>query len=363
MRWRSEPNPVLVKELRSRFRGARAHVLLTLFLALLAGVAAAAYAYAASTAAASFPFGMPSATAASMGLSPFADIGRKLFTALVLVEGVLIALAAPALTMGAISGEVERQTYELLMAVPLSGGQIVRGKVGAAMAYILLLVCSALPIMSLAFVFGGVSATEVIMTQATVLAGGLLYATVGVFFSALFRRTARAAMFSYAVVGLLVLVPIVANAGPLLGMSAAQGSAPMAVLLCAGKALCAPLSRLGMIDLLSPERLLSGPAEPYEVLQWSVGMVNTIALTFTMYAVATARVRADEWRARQIASLSFAAMWFSGLVAAVLALLMNAVFGVNAASQGDICVTALFYAVPIVPGLIWAGAIRLMGYD
>ena len=104
---------------------------------------------------------------------------------------------APALTFNAISGEHERQTFEMLMATPLSTWKIVRGKLGAAMAYVMLLLLGAMPVMSLAFVFGGVSLSQLLAVQVCLLVAGFLATCIGLVCSSLAKRTGRAAILAY----------------------------------------------------------------------------------------------------------------------------------------------------------------------
>lgn len=197
---RQGPNPILVKELRSRFRGPRAFVALTAFLLLLVLFAALLYV---------MQFENYQGNYGYMGqsVSMAAEIGQTLFATIAFVELACMAFVGPALTLSAISGEVERQTYDLLLATPLSGWSILRGKVGAAMAYVLLLIFSALPVMSLAFLFGGVSASQVVASQISIFVAGLLFLMIGVFYSCLTRRTARSAVLSYVTVGAVFVVP------------------------------------------------------------------------------------------------------------------------------------------------------------
>jgi len=195
-----EPNPVLVKELRARFRGPRAFAALTSFLLLLVLFAYLLYAVQVRQLGWMGGYGTPVDAAAA--------IGRTIFTAVAFMELVFMAFIGPALSLNAISGEVERQTYEMLLATPLSGWQILGGKVGAALAYVLLLIFSALPVISLAFLFGGVSALAVVQSQLAVFVAGAVFVMLGIFASAMARRTARAAVLSYLTAGVLCVSPV-----------------------------------------------------------------------------------------------------------------------------------------------------------
>jgi ABC-type transport system involved in multi-copper enzyme maturation permease subunit len=194
-----EPNPVLVKELRARFRGPRAFAALTSFLLVLTLFAWYAYYQAAQN------YGY-----SGMGVNQAAgaEIGRAILMVVTFIEALFLAFIAPSLTADSISGEVERQTWDLLKSTPLSGWSILLGKVGAAFGYVLLLAFSALPVMSLAFVFGGASLSGVLQTQVSMMATGVMYLAIGAFWSSFAKRTARAAILSYGTVGILLLLPI-----------------------------------------------------------------------------------------------------------------------------------------------------------
>jgi ABC-type transport system involved in multi-copper enzyme maturation permease subunit len=188
------PNPVLVKELRARFRGGRAFAMMTVYLF----VVSAAVLLALRTVGGMMSAGYPGQTANSGSI-----LGTTIFSVVLGLETLLIMLIGPLLTAGAVSGEKERQTWELLLATPLTGQEILRGKVGAAMAYVALLVFAALPVTSLSFVFGGVSLISVLSSQLQLLATGLVYTSLGALASTVTPSTMRAVVASYAVVVVL----------------------------------------------------------------------------------------------------------------------------------------------------------------
>jgi ABC-2 type transport system permease protein len=195
-----EVNPVLVKELRSQFRGVRAFVMVTAFLVVLAGAAATVVR-------------VSEVMSGSRGATPSssASLGTGIFQTVALVEFLLVVIIAPALTQGSVSGEKERQTWDLLLATPLSGARIVLGKVGAAMAFLLLLVLAALPVMSLAFLYGGVSAAQVVLAQATVLVAGLEFLLIALVWSTVIPRTVIAAVATYPTILGLAILPFFAQ--------------------------------------------------------------------------------------------------------------------------------------------------------
>lgn len=189
----AELNPVLVKELRGRMRGPRAFVLLTIYLGILSGAMLLLY--------------LAVAENANSDLNAGRRIGQALFYVVALVALIEVCVITPLLTAGSISGEKERETYDLLISSLLSPWQILWGKLAAALAYALLLVLSIVPLMSLAFLFGGVGLSEVLIALAGMLVTAVFYACIGVFWSATMRSTLGASSLALGSV-LLMLIGI-----------------------------------------------------------------------------------------------------------------------------------------------------------
>jgi ABC-type transport system involved in multi-copper enzyme maturation permease subunit len=179
-------NPVLLKELRGRMRGARAFVVLTLNLVLMSGFVMLIYTVYA--AAANAPYG---GTNRQM-------IGKFVFYGVVGMELLIVCFLAPAFTVGAISGERERQTFDLLRTTLLSARALVFGKLTSALSYVLLLLLAGLPLQSLAFLLGGVAPEEVIISTVMLITTAFLFCSAGLFFSSLMRRTLGANILTYA---------------------------------------------------------------------------------------------------------------------------------------------------------------------
>ncbi|MCI0393966.1 MAG: ABC transporter permease [Chloroflexi bacterium] len=178
-------NPVTVKELRSRMRGRRAFVVLTLYLLLMSGFISLIYlAYAAS---ANSPYGPDSRQA-----------GKVVFAAVLGVQAFLVTFIGPAFTMAAISGERERQTYDLLRTTLLSANSLVVGKLLSALSYVFLLIFASVPLQSIAFLLGGVSLVELVLSQLLVAVSAVTFALVGLFFSSVMRTTLASSVMTFA---------------------------------------------------------------------------------------------------------------------------------------------------------------------
>lgn len=185
-------NPVVLKELRGRMRGARASIVLTIYLALMSGFVTLVYLVYLSS-------------QTILGPAQGGQIGRALFVSIVGIELFLVTFIAPAFASGAISGEVERQTYDLLRTTLLPARSLVAGKLIATLSYTFLLLLAAIPLQSIAFLFGGVSELEVILSFVILVATAILLSSAGVFFSALTRRTLSASVLSYIFALVMVL--------------------------------------------------------------------------------------------------------------------------------------------------------------
>ena len=179
-----------VKELRGRMRGKRAFVLLTIYLVILGGFAWM------------IELLLEQAFSSNFGAQTYAtaQIGRGVFIALLLLETLLVGLLAPAYTAGAISLEREKQTFDLLITTPISSLAIVLGKLFSALTYVFLLIISSIPLTALVFVFGGVAPEDVVKGYIMLLVTALGLGSIGLFCSALFRRTQAATVVTYFVV-------------------------------------------------------------------------------------------------------------------------------------------------------------------
>jgi ABC-type transport system involved in multi-copper enzyme maturation permease subunit len=174
-------NPIVAKEYRTRMRTWRSPLAITIYILLLGGIGWAVFSALIST-----PTGI--------GVG---SLGQTLFTFLILFQVALLAFITPALTAGAISGERERQTIDLLFVTPLAPFSIIWGKLLASMSFIVLLLFISVPIFSLVFLFGGIELDQVLSAFLVTGVTAMTLGFVGVAFSTVFRRTLAATVASY----------------------------------------------------------------------------------------------------------------------------------------------------------------------
>ncbi len=184
---------IMVKELRSRMRGRRAFVVLTVYLAILALITYGVYAIVAPAArGGGFGVGIGGGQANASAL-----IGQSIFTVLSIFQLILVCFIAPAFTSGQISMEREKQTLDLLISTPMRPGAIVIGKLAAALAFVVLMIVAAVPISAIVLMYGGASADDIVRQQLVLLATALALGALGLFFSALLKRTQAATVLTY----------------------------------------------------------------------------------------------------------------------------------------------------------------------
>ncbi|WP_298405093.1 ABC transporter permease subunit [uncultured Chloroflexus sp.] len=188
-------NPVLTRELFGRIRGRNAWLILTGYLTIIGAITLLIYAVFANSASMNDP-------------NTARSIGKAIFFTVMTAALVQVCFLSPSLTAGAIVGEKERQTYDLLLASLLSPAQIVTGKLVSAIAFALLLIMASLPIAGLALIFGGVTAQEVLIGVIGLLVTAVSYAAIGLFWSTVMRSTLGATVMAQGtVIAILLLVP------------------------------------------------------------------------------------------------------------------------------------------------------------
>jgi ABC-2 type transport system permease protein len=175
-------NPLVMKDGLSRARTWRTPAVIALYLALLGLFACLVF---------TLQLG---AVHRTWGL---AQVGSAVFTTLAVVQLTLVCLFAPAVAAGAISGERERQTLDVLMVSCVSPLSLVWGKLVASIAFILLLVAAALPLFATVFLFGGIDLGQFVIAQLLTVTTALAIGAASLFLSAVFRRTLVSTVMAY----------------------------------------------------------------------------------------------------------------------------------------------------------------------
>lgn len=187
-------NPIIIKELRSRMRGGRAFVTLTV---ILLGLGVVSYLL--------YRMVMAQMQYTAMPASP--QIGQALFTGLAFFILMMVCAVTPAVTASAISSEKEKLTYEMLVATPLRPASLLWGKLMSAMSYVFILIFAAIPLFSVVFTFGGVAVRDMLKAVLVLVVVAAMLGVIGLFFSALLGRSGRATVVSYVVLVVMLFLP------------------------------------------------------------------------------------------------------------------------------------------------------------
>src|SRR5580704_2920321 len=95
-------------------------------------------------------------------LAALARESTRLFQQMSYLQLGLVALLSPIFTAGAITQERDSQTYDILLATPLTNGQIVLGSLLSRVFFVVALLVSGIPIFAVTQIFGGVAITSIV---------------------------------------------------------------------------------------------------------------------------------------------------------------------------------------------------------
>ncbi|MFJ7950942.1 ABC transporter permease [Lysinibacillus sp. NPDC096418] len=175
-------NPVLVKELKLRFRSFKSFSGLMFYLAVICIFIAG--------------FLMLATEFTGKGFfSP--DMSFIMFAVLTILQMALVLFITPSLTAGAISSEREKQTLNILLTTTQSSTQIIIGKLLSSVAFLVLMLVAGLPLYSLVFLFGGVSPSQLVSIFLFYLVTVIAIGSIGVMFSTITKKTIVAMIATY----------------------------------------------------------------------------------------------------------------------------------------------------------------------
>ena len=128
-----------------------------------------------------------------------------LYPALAVTQIFILGVVVPVRTASAISGEKERQTFDIMMTTSMTGFSIIMGKVLTAMIQSMFYVVAGLPIVALAFVIGGLSWGNLFWFLAVSLLVSFVSASIGILCSSICKKTISAIILSYGIYVLLFI--------------------------------------------------------------------------------------------------------------------------------------------------------------
>jgi len=183
-------NPVFKKELKTRMRSWKIPALISIYILIFSSLMLLIFSDAL--------FGYN-----SYGSVNLSDL-KEMFFIISILQLILIIFIVPATTAGSISGEKERSTLELLICTRLSSISIITGKLMSSLVEIILLLLVSIPILSILFLFGGISIGNILVLFLFYFITSIFFGSIGIFASTYFRRTSTSTIISYFVTLTLV---------------------------------------------------------------------------------------------------------------------------------------------------------------
>src|SRR5665213_3682015 len=180
--WRLVPaNPILLRVVQMNGKRRRDLFIRCGYLGLLIGVVI---------------FSLMSPSTSTGNLSELAKTSANVFQKLSYLQLGLVALLSPIFTAGAITQEKDSQTYDILLATPLSNGQIVLGSLLSRLFFVIALLISGIPIFSITQIFGGVAISAIV--QSFLIAAATAFVTGSVAMAiAVLKVGTRRTIFSF----------------------------------------------------------------------------------------------------------------------------------------------------------------------
>ncbi|MCW1926777.1 ABC transporter permease [Bhargavaea beijingensis] len=210
-------NPVLMKEIKLRFRSPKSFVGILFYLAAMS----------------LFVIGFIYLMTQDGSSGGYLDPGQSylLFTMLTYIQLVLVLFITPGLTAGAISSEREKQTLNMLLTTSQTSFQIIIGKLLSSIAFLVLMLVSSLPLYSIVFLYGGVSPKQLLQLLFYFLLTTVAIGSLGVMFSTLIRKTIISMIATYGSV--LALLAVTGFLSVFFAVLSQGGASPAAHLFAA----------------------------------------------------------------------------------------------------------------------------------
>ena len=120
-----------------------------------------------------------------------------MFPVISVLEFGIIALLMPIMTATAVSGEKERQTFDILLTTVMTPRAIIRGKVASAVIRVMVFMVGSIPLMALSFTLGGLSWINLFITMIAFLIFAILTGSLGIFASTLTTKSITGIILTY----------------------------------------------------------------------------------------------------------------------------------------------------------------------
>ncbi len=189
-------NPILERELKTRMRTWKTPILILVYLTMLGFVVAIAF--------------LAEFTNYSYGISGFdPTVVTGIYIAISMFQLGLLLFIIPVFTATSITGERERQTFDLLLCTDISPWSIILGKMSAALSFVFLLIVAALPFTGVILLFGGVTLFDMFKVMLFYMATAIMISSIGMFCTTHFKKNISSIIVSYVIYGASLAIPAI----------------------------------------------------------------------------------------------------------------------------------------------------------
>ncbi|MCM1282019.1 MAG: ABC transporter permease [Muribaculaceae bacterium] len=122
-----------------------------------------------------------------------------LYPVLGVTQLIILGVVVPVRTASSISGEKERQTFDIMMTTSMTPFSIILGKAMTAVVQDIFFVAASMPVMALAFVIGGLPWSYLFWFLGVALLVSLFSASIGILCSSLCKKSITAVIMSYGI--------------------------------------------------------------------------------------------------------------------------------------------------------------------
>ncbi len=142
-------------------------------------------------------------------LRELASYGAQLYQSTVVIELMLILLAAPAATAGAVCLDGARGTLDHMLATDLSNAEIVLGKLGVRLIPVLGLIASILPVVALSTLLGGIDPLALAGSFLVAVGCAVLGSSLALTLSVFGRKPHEVLVMTYMILVVWLFSPVI----------------------------------------------------------------------------------------------------------------------------------------------------------
>ena len=128
-----------------------------------------------------------------------------LFPAVSIVQMIIVSFIIPVMTGASISGEKERQTFDIMLTTAMKPFSIVWGKLSSVDIRVLMFVIASLPLVAVSFVSGSISWSMLFMFIGMMVVYSFFVASIGIYASAICRKSMTAIILSFTIMFFMAL--------------------------------------------------------------------------------------------------------------------------------------------------------------